>query len=79
MTYNFSNNRNFIKKFQYGGNFYKKWQPWEIARLQRFLAREDIMGDNAYKGEEDGKMSKELFDAIKNYQRDVRGVTADGL
>jgi hypothetical protein len=68
-----------VAKHQYGGNFYKKWQPWEIARLQRFLAREDIMGNNNYKGEEDGKMSKALFDAIKYYQAHVRGVTADGL
>lgn len=74
-----ANKPKLVAKHQYGGNFYKKWKPWEIARLQRFLAREDIMGNNNYKGEEDGKMSKALFDAIKYYQANVRGVTADGL
>ena len=74
-----ANKPKLIAKHQYGGNFYKNWQPWEIMRLQRFLARESVMGDNAYKGEEDGKMSKELFEAIKYYQKHVRGMTSDGL
>lgn len=68
-----------ISKHQYGGNFYKKWRPWEIARLQRFLAREDKMGDKAYQGEEDGVMNQELFEAIKNYQRMNNLRDVDGL
>lgn len=60
------------------GNFYKTWQPWEIARLQRFLSREDKMGDKAYRGDWNGEMSPELFEAVKNYQR-AYGLPVDGL
>lgn len=60
------------------GNFYKTWQPWEIERLQRFLSKEDKMGDKAYRGDWNGEMSPELFEAVKNYQR-AYGLPVDGL
>lgn len=36
------------------------------------------MGDKAYRGDWNGEMSPELFEAVKNYQR-AYGLPVDGL
>lgn len=67
-----------VTKHQYGGNFYKKWTPGEIRKLQMFLSREDKLGQDAYTGEYDGIMNKETFEAIKAFQR-AHKLTDDGM
>lgn len=59
-------------------NFYRDWSEGDIRKLQMFLSREDMLGDDAYDGDYDGKMGPKTIAAIKAYQK-KQGVTADGM
>lgn len=69
-----------ISRCQYGGaiGFYRDWSEGDIKKLQMFLSREDMLGDDAYDGDYDGKIGPKTIAAIKAYQR-KQGVTADGM
>lgn len=57
------------EKMQDGGNFYRKWSPGDIKKLQMFLSREDMLGNDAYKGEFDGIANSEFIKAVRAYQK----------
>ena len=67
-----------ISSFQNGGGFYKNWSSGDIRKLQMFLAREDMLGNDAYKGELDGIIGPETIRAIKAYQK-KHGYKEDGM
>ena len=69
-----------VTKHQSGGvmGFYRDWSEGDIRKLQMFLSRTDMLGDDAYEGEYDGKMGPKTIAAIKAYQK-KQGVTADGM
>ena len=58
--------------------FYRGWSKDDIKKLQSFLSRKDMLGDDTYKGEVDGIMGPKTIAAIKAYQK-KQGVTADGM
>lgn len=62
-----------VAKYQYGGNFYKRWSSGDIAKLQTFLA-----GHGYSPGDIDGLMGTNTINAIKAYQRD-HNLKDDGL
>lgn len=62
-----------VAKYQYGGNFYKRWSSGDIAKLQTFLA-----GHGYDPGVINGKMGQSTINAIKKYQR-AHNLKDDGL
>lgn len=62
-----------VTKYQYGGNFYKRWSSGDIAKLQTFLA-----GHGYDPGVINGKMGQSTINAIKRYQR-AHNLKDDGL
>ena len=62
-----------VTKYQYGGNFYKRWSSGDIAKLQTFLA-----GHGYDPGVINGKMGQSTINAIKKYQR-AHNLKDDGL
>ena len=48
-----------VTKYQYGGNFYKRWSSGDIAKLQTFLA-----GHGYDPGVINGKMGQSTINAI---------------
>lgn len=57
------------EKMQNGGSFYRNWSEGDIRKLQMFLAREDMLGNEAYKGDLDGIVGPEFIRAVRAYQR----------
>lgn len=61
-----------------GAGFYRNWSEGDIRKLQMFLSRTDMLGEDAYDGDFDGKIGPKTIAAVKAYQKKHK-LTADGM